>query len=216
MIRRTLLILAIVCTIGCKKSVRSEVEVYSNDFESGRLESITGGTIERYMNNHVMGRYNNQSFTVNLSNLPNHNLLEISFDLYIHDSWDGNLSGDFGRNGPDIWQMIVDGNTYINTTFSNSDCGSDTFCNPQSYPLNYLNNNNNPKTGAFNKELPGVCLRAGETGGTSLYKITRSVSHTSSSVAIQCLDHLIQTNTENPKCDESWSVDNISVKAISL
>lgn len=216
MIKKILLIILLISGLSCKKDVKSEIEVYNNDFENGRLQDIVGGIIELYNGSHVLGRYNNQSFELIVNDLPEHQLVEVSFDLYIHDSWDGNLSGDFGRNGPDIWEFIVDGNSFIKTTFSNSDCGEDTFCNPQSYPANYLNSNNNPKTGAANKLLPGVCIRAGEVGGTTLYKITKVIAHSAGSVSIKCVDRLIQTNSQSPKCDESWSIDNLKVKAINL
>ena len=216
MMKNILLLLLFLAMFSCKKEVKTELEIYSNDFESGNLVNMTGGILELYNGSHVLGRYNNASFELNLQNLPKHQLVEISFDLYIHDSWDGNLSGDFGRNGPDIWKLLVDGDSYINTTFSNSDCGTDIFCNPQSYPSNYINNNNNPKSGATDKLLPGVCHRATEIGGTTLYKIRKVVNHTANSISIKCLDQLVQTNSDDPKCDESWSVDNIKVNAINL
>ena len=216
MIKKILLVILLISGISCKKNIKSETEVYNNDFDSADLTNIIGGTLELYNGTYVLGRYNNQSFELTIKDLPKHELVEISFDLYIHDSWDGNLSGDSGRNGPDIWEFIVDGYSYINTTFSNSDCGTDTFCSPQSYPANYLNSNNNPKTGAANKFLPGVCTRAGAVGSTTLYKISKVIAHSAGSVSIRCLDRLIQTNTQSPKCDESWSIDNLKVKAINL
>ncbi|MGA9650676.1 hypothetical protein, partial [Pedobacter sp.] len=111
---------------------------------------------------------------------------------------------------------IVDGNLYINTTFSNVFCDNSGFCPPQSYPQDYPNFNNNPKSGAANSNLPGVCNLKGQTGGTTLYKITKIIEHSKASLLLQCRDQLVQTNASDPKCDESWSIDNLRVKVINL
>ncbi|WP_316737861.1 hypothetical protein [Pedobacter aquatilis] len=200
---------------SCAKEVKSEQEVYFNDFETNKVDGIANASVETYDGSKVLGRYNSSGFDLNLNNLPTHKLVEISFDLYIHDSWDGNkVSG--GLDGPDIWKFLVDGQLYVNATFSNEDCNNSGFCPPQSYPADYPNSYNNPKTGAANPSLPGVCNLAGKIGGTSLYKITKVIEHSKSNLLMQCRDQLIQTNAPDAKCDESWSVDNIRIKVINL
>jgi hypothetical protein len=202
--------------ISCSTHVSNEVTVYTNDFESSNLSNIGNGIIEQFNGSAVLGRYNNNDnkgyFNLSLNNLPKHDLITISFDLYIHDSWDGNKTA---PDGPDIWQMLVDGNRYIYTTFSNFPCGVNEFCSPQSYPLDYPNNYNNPKAGAYRTDLPGVCHLAGPNG-TTQYKITKTFRHTNNTLLLECSDKLVQPNAPDPKCDESWSVDNINVKAITL
>lgn len=200
---------------SCKNQVQSEVVVYNNTFENSNLSGIEDGTINQFNNTSVLGQYNNAGFTLNLNDLPNHQLITIAFDLYIHDSWDGNkLSPD----GPDIWQMLVDNNTYISASFSNGACaiGSGIICPPQSYPLNYPNNYSYPKKEAFKTDLPGVCHLATNPNGTTLYKIVKTFKHSNNTLVLHCIDKLVQTNTPTPKCDESWSVDNIVIKAITL
>jgi len=196
---------------SCKNQVQSIVTVYNNDFETQDLTSISDGIVTQYNGSAVLGQYNNGGFLLTL-NLPKHDLVTISFDLYIHDTWDGNKQA---PDGPDIWQMIVNNNTYINTTFSNLDCVLGNFCSPQSYPFNYPNNYNNPKTGAYKSGLPGVCTNGGASS-TTQYKITKTFTHSKNVLTLQCLDKLIQTNSPDPKCDESWSVDNLTIKAITL
>ena len=207
-----LLVFLLFVHVSCKTHVQNEVEVYNNDFEGNNLAGIDNGIVSLYNGSFVLGQYNNGYFNITLHNLPKHDLATISFDLYIHDSWDGNKTA---PDGPDIWQMLVDGNTYINTTFSNLPCIAGNFCSPQSYPSNYPNNYNNPKTGAYRTDLPGVCSQA-RPNGTTLYKITKTFTHTSQTLLLQCLDKLVQTNSPDPKCDESWSVDNITIKVITL
>ncbi|RZK40541.1 MAG: hypothetical protein EOO90_14795 [Pedobacter sp.] len=200
---------------SCAKEVKNEQQVYFNDFEGQNTNGISNAVTENYNGTTVLGRYNASGFDLSLSDLPAHKLVEISFDLYIHDSWDGNKNSK-GIDGPDLWKMIVDGNLYVNATFSNEDCDNSGFCPPQSYPSDYPNANQNPKAGAANPNLPGVCNLAGKVGGTTLYKITKTIEHSKASLLMQCRDQLIQTNTPDPKCDESWSIDNLSIKVINL
>ncbi|RZK10327.1 MAG: hypothetical protein EOO43_20405 [Flavobacterium sp.] len=213
---RKLAAIAFVCLLfgSCAKEVKNEQEVYFNDFESNNVSKLTNANIESFNNTKVLGRYNASGFDLNLTDLPQHKLVEISFDLYIHDSWDGNKSSN-GIDGPDIWKLLVDGGLYINTTFCNSDCDA-SGCSPQSYPSDFPNSNNNPKSGASNINLPGVCNLAGKTGGTTMYHITKVIEHRSAGLLLQCRDQLVQTNATDPKCDESWSIDNIRIKTINL
>jgi len=199
---------------SCATHVSKSVVVYSNDFEKGDLSNISNGVIGSYNGSAVLGQYNNGSFILTLNNLPSHNTISISFDLFIHDTWDGNKSA---PDGPDIWEMLVDGgNILVNTTFSNDPCNAGDTCTPQAFPFNYPNNYNNPKTGAYRTDLPGFCSKQNIPGWTTQYKITKTFRHTGSGITLECLDKLVQTNAPNPKCDESWSVDNITVQAINL
>src|ERR1700744_14517 len=130
--------------ISCNTHVNKQVTVYNNDFENNDLTNIYGGAISQFNGSNVLGQYNNGYFALTVNNLPKHDLITISFDLYIHDTWDGNMPQ---FSGPDIWEMIVDNNPYIDATFSNVPCSPGNFCAPQSSPLNYPNNDNNPKAG---------------------------------------------------------------------
>ncbi|NEU10265.1 hypothetical protein GZH53_18220 [Flavihumibacter sp. R14] len=208
---KCLFILTIIFGTACRKGQQEQAVVFSNDFEEGNLQHIAGGIITTFNNTRVMGRYNNGGFGLQLDNLPGHDLVEVSFDLYIHDSWDGN---DADPDGPDKWTLEVEGVNFINTTFSNKECPYTCF--PQSYPLNYLNSNQQPKTGALPMELPGACHWADRPRGTTLYKIVKRIRHSSPSFTMRSFDELYQSNTGEQLCDESWSVDNLVVKTINL
>ena len=199
---------------SCAKDVKSDIVVYTNDFETNDLSGISLGTIVDYNNSKVLGFYNSGGFDLQLNDLPEHKLVEITFDLFIHDSWEG--KGIDNWDGPDIWKMIVDDNLYINTTFSNAPCNDSNICPPQSYPFDYPTSTQNPRRGSADRTLPGVCLNAGVVGGTTLYKIKKTIEHSKATLLMQCRDQLIQHNTTDNKCDESWSVDNIRVKVINL
>ena len=208
---RCLLIITIIAAAACRKGPQEQAVVFSNDFESGSLENISGGLLTTFNNSSVLGRYNNGGFGLRLNDLPEHDLVEVSFDLYIHDSWDGN---DADPDGPDKWTLEIEGVNYIHTTFSNKECPYTCF--PQSYPFDYLNSNQQPKNGAYLSDFPGACHWSDRPRGTTLYKIVKRIRHSSRSFSMRSFDELVQTNTEEPLCDESWSVDNLVIKTISL
>lgn len=215
--KKLLLLISLAVTMSCKRHINStESLIYSNDFESNNLTGIENAVVSKFNNSNVLGQYNSNVnkgfFKLTVNNLPKHDLVTVSFDLYIHDTWDGNVQS---ADGPDIWQMLVDGATYVKATFSNGDCQPGYFCPPQSYPFNYPNSYNNPKKGASRTDLPGICGLAGPNG-TTLYKITKTFSHSSGTLVLHCLDALIQAGTADQMCDESWSVDNINIKAVTL
>jgi hypothetical protein len=195
---------------SCVKSGYQESVVYNSNFNSGSTANLKGAVIWNWNNQTLLGRYNKGGFELNLTNLPKHTALEITAIPFFHDSWDGSTNVG-GIDGPDIWQMNVDGALLVNATFSNSPCNS-MYCLQQSYPLPYSFINNPPMTNAV-QTLPGV----GHCSGidvTSVYKIVKVISHNSSSVKISFHDNLVQTNSPDI-CDESWSMSALVVKVIN-
>lgn len=206
-------IFLIIAFSSCSKQVQKETEVYSNDFEQGSLTGIENGFLMEYYGSTVLGNYHDSGFSLLLTDLPKHDLITISFDLFIHDSWDGNTTGIDDVDGPDIWEMRVDGKSYVYATFSNTPCESQWYCPTQSYPANYPNNNQAAKSGAFNTNMESLCHPG---SSTTWYKITKTIAHDDRKLVMECLDQLVQLNAGDPKCDESWSVDNIKITAITL
>ncbi len=204
----------------------SNTIVYENDFESEDLTNIDGGIISEFNMTKVLGNYNKDGFNLNLDNLDSHDYLSISFDLYIHGSWDGNFN-DFPVNDqadkwiielrPDMNLYKTGGEKFI-TTFSNSPCYSN-WCRRQSYPDEYPYENN-PKSGSYQIDLPRIC--DGYWGGpTTQYKVEKVFSHSGKAAFIRFYDELYQPNAvdylgnSTERCDESWSIDNIKIRAIS-
>jgi len=66
-----------------------------------------------------LGRFGNQEVTLDFSNLPVHDQVEISYDLYVIRTWQGNST--LGGYGPDTWEWWAGGNRQLRTTFSNFD-----------------------------------------------------------------------------------------------
>ncbi len=187
--------------------MESQQIVYSNNFGQLDLRNFENGRLFIFQGDTLLGFYNNEEVSVTIPDLPGHNVLKIEVDLWIHDSWDGNP--DDGVNGPDFWFMKIDEEEVLRTTFSNTPC-MPTFCLRQSYPQDYFRQND-PKSGAVQTNLPGLCLFGAFQNYTTRYRISRMVSHNTGSVKITLGDELLQTNSPDPICDESWSVGKIEV-----
>ena len=131
-------------TCSYPEIVRDEL-IYENDFENSNLKEIDGGGLINFNNTTVIGNFNNDGFTLHLEDVGEHEYVFVSFDLYIHGSWDGNFNGFSQNDKPDKWIMEYkpDMDLFKNpefdkfeTTFSNSPCWSN-YCLRQSYPNSY-------------------------------------------------------------------------------
>ena len=202
--------------------------IYENDFETDDLNEIDGGGFSVFNNTRVLGDFNNDGFTLHLNDVGNHEYIFISFDLYIHGSWDGNFNGFDLNDKADKWILEYNpemdlykdtSNDKFITTFSNSPCFSN-YCLRQSYPESYPFQNN-PKTGAFKTDLDRKCENNFFGGPTSLYKIEKSFKSNGDGIVLRFYDELYQPNAidkdgvTQEKCDESWSLDNLKVRVIS-
>jgi len=200
------------------KGLQKDTVVYFNDFENDNLGSIFDGQIGEYNGSKVIGRYSQNGFLLRLDSLPTHNLVQITFDLYIHDTWDGNS---VKPEGPDIWIMNIDGNSAIYATFANGQFTNYT----QSYPVlqpeyspvtGFKFFNNKPNSNAIKTDLLGACKLQNIKGGTSMYRITRTIEHTTSTLDVGCFAQLEDPDMVNKNCNESWSIDNIKIKTIEF
>jgi hypothetical protein len=212
-------LLAIWLTLSCENTALNDFSlVYENDFEGAMGTEWIGAVRSSFEEDSVLGPYNNAGFKLYLEDLPKHNVLLLSFDLLIHDSWDGNL---MGLGGPDYWEIKVDrleeeapSSAVFRTTFSNGTC-DDARCLYQSYPQQYPNRFS-PKTGkVLSTSLPGRCADKNSANGTSLYQMQVEFSHNTPLAIIQITDYLKQTNAEDPACDESWSLDNLKIYTLN-
>tara|TARA_B100001113_G_scaffold349982_1_gene346314 strand:- start:2144 stop:2776 length:633 start_codon:yes stop_codon:yes gene_type:complete len=206
--------------------IRNEL-VYQNDFESNELKNIDGGGISIFNDTNVIGDFNNDGFTLFLEDIGDHDYIFVSFDLYIHGSWDGNFNGFKDNDKPDKWVMEFNpdmdlfkdpSSNNFTTTFSNSPCWPN-YCLRQSYPEIYPFENN-PKTGSFESELEAKCKNNFFGGPSAMYKIEKGFKSHGGNIVIRFYDELYQPNAidkdgvPQSKCDESWSMDNIRIRAI--
>ena len=222
-----LLFLFIINSCSYPKLERDEL-IYDNDFEGDNFTEIDGKATSTFNNTTVLGDFNNDGFTLHLENTGEHDYVYISFDLYIHGTWDGNFNGFAENDKPDKWIMELDPDMDLLkdnsidrfvTTFSNSPCFSN-YCLRQSYPGNYPSENN-PKSGNSIVNLPKICENSFFGGNSTLYKIEKGFRHSGNAVVIRFYDELYQPNAIDnfgvvqSKCDESWSLDNLKVRIIS-
>ena len=224
-----ILILILVIVSSCNYPEISINElIYENDFEDGNFIEIDGKVISKFNNTNVLGDFNNDGFTLHLKNVQKHEYIFVSFDLYIHGTWDGNSNRFTENDKPDKWIMELNpglelfkdlSNDKFETTFSNSPCFSN-YCLKQSYPQNYPFENN-PKTGNVSTNLSKKCKNSNFGDKSSLYKIEKLFKHSGSSIIIRFYDELYQPNAidkfgiNQSKCDESWSLDNLKVRVLS-
>ena len=224
--KKIVLLLIFINSCSYPEMVRNDL-IYDNNFEGSDLSDIDGGGIIEFNKTSVLGNFNNDGFTLFLEDVGDHDYVFISFDLYIHGTWDGNFNGFTENDKPDKWVMEFkpDMSLYKDpssdnfiTTFSNSPCYSN-YCLKQSYPEKYPFDNN-PKTGSFKNDLLDICPNSFFGDKTSLYQIEKGFKSSGNSIVVRFYDELYQPNaidkngTTQQKCDESWSLDNLRVRVI--
>ena len=197
--------------ISCFKDLPTKTKVYENNFESKNDIGIdvynANGlvdtpTITTFNGSKVFGRFNNNFLYLKIKDLPEHSILKISFDLFIHDKWDGDYIAP-GNSLPDAWVMNLDNYPLYLTTFSNGNYR-------QSFPANYTANGfqNPPKADAWATDFLGACSLQGFANGTTLYKIEKTTSHAADSLVITLNDVLQPSGNY---CLKSWSIDNLVI-----
>jgi hypothetical protein len=200
--------------------------IYYNDFEDSsealtewsynpQFQNITPGTVQ-HASDRFIGQFSgNESTILSLYNLPSHNEIKVSFDLYIIRTWDGNAPP-LPRAGPDIWDLsIVGEQTLLHTTFSNT--GIEANQN-QAYPDNFPGGNYPARTGAAESNTLGFTVvdYGGEIMDT-VYHFYDDKSfpftHVGSSLMLN-FSGIIDSTIVYGVFDESWGIDNVRVDAI--
>jgi len=221
-----LIFIVIINSCTYPEIVRDEL-IYNNDFENDEMTEIDGGGLSFFNNTTVIGDFNNDGFILHLDDVGDHEYVFVSFDLYIHGSWDGNFNGFSDNDRADKWIMEYrpdmelfknpEFDKYV-TTFSNSPCWPN-YCLRQSYPENFPFENN-PKSGAFKTDLETKCANNFFGGPTTLYKVEKGFRSSGDAIVLRFYDELYQPNAidkdgiPQEKCDESWSLDNLKVRVI--
>lgn len=198
---------------SCTKNLTKRTELYFNNFEQGSVAGlqvfnaqgpINNDRLHTFNNNRVFGPINSLYVYFEKSNLPEHNVIRIEADLYVHDAWTGNQvrTGGF----PDLWIVQV-GTTYpLVTTFSNTPGLTQSF--PDNFDANIVMH---PAGGnSWNKQMPGLCRLKQDPNGSAMYKVEIIVAHSDSKLTIGFTDLLQELNSD---CDRSWSLDNVRIVA---
>ncbi|MBM3456345.1 MAG: hypothetical protein FJX80_14615 [Bacteroidetes bacterium] len=198
--------------LSCTKNLTQLNIVYQNDFNKSSIKNIVtfdyyGATKDKFFyfnGSMVLGPFNNAGADFNISDIPEHNILEVSFDLYTHDNWEGNKPTQFGI--PDLFVMKYDGNPKFLTSFSSNTQYK------QSYP-EWFPQGSNPALGnTIQNDLPGRCAWKDRKNGTAMYKIVKQFPHTNKTFQLTLSDALQPFQSE---CEKSWSIDNLKITALT-
>lgn len=151
-----------------------------------------------------LGEFGVEEVTLSLKDLPRHDTVTVSFDLFVLLTWDGNDNFFFS---PDIWRLSVDGGpTLLETTFSNDDFPfvPQFF---QSYPQGFPSGGNPGLTGAAEKGTLGYPDESGYVGvGDSVYRLSFTFRHTGGSLTLRF------ASPPRSDANELWGLDNVRVR----
>jgi hypothetical protein len=215
----SLLIIFSLC--GCVKGQIEESLVYFNDFEDGfagfHLQNVSSNysdeRIEFFYNSNVLGRFGFGGLDIIINGVPQYDFIEVSFDLYIHDRWEGNGTAENNLQ-PDIFIFNIDNQNILYSTFVNTMCQERTCDSQQSYPQQF--GNLNPENAdAMLTNLPGVCEFEDKIGGSKKNFYRKRFNQGSDEIKLTLAAQLTRVNTEE-FCLKSWSIDNLKVVGINI
>jgi gliding motility-associated-like protein len=172
---------------------------YTQNFQTVPFLEFSSNNSITYNGSKTLGPFANDSISFNLTVLPPHDSIRVTFDLYIHDTWEGDCS----VVGSDKFRFKNGNTNVLNTTFSNSPSCTQKYSSDGvtgSYP-------------AFHDATTaGLPRRCDINGVTTKYTITKSFRHLSSVLNLSWVGELVDTVDNTTLCDESWTLDNIVVE----
>jgi hypothetical protein len=181
---------------------------YSTDFSGavGPEWSNTTTSTTPIGDRPFLGEFGNTAVTLNLTGLPAHDTVTISFDLFVIRSMDGN-SEPFPFE-QDHWRISIGDaasqSVILDTTFSNAD----SIPRSQFYPDPFSAGINNPaRTGASESNTLGY-LHFGDPMDT-VYNLSLIVPHTADTFSAVFEGYDLQA-----LADESWGIANVEVMVI--
>ena len=208
---KTLHIFASLAAVTCLSTAAHATVVYQNDFQttvgSEWSSIITSDTPTPYPSGSrtFLGEFGNQTINLNLAALPAHDMVEVSFDLYLIRSWDGSSTGTQYDWGSDFFSFgLVNGPTFLHDTFGNG--------NPAGQ--SYGPNANNPwGTGAAETYSLGYVFNDGTINQVmdSVYHFSFSFANSDSLLAFNFIGSGLQDIS-----DESWGLDNVKVSVSAV
>jgi hypothetical protein len=200
---------ALALVLGTMQTATAQQEVYFNDFENpydplSEWSSTSQDTtpIGCSTCTTFLGQFSKDTVSLQLTDLPRHTSVTVSFDLFVIQSWDGNNS----TSGPDVWELRVDGGpTLLHTTFSNAFPSATSF--RQAYPDAFPGGDNPGLTGAAEIDTLGYPDHSGYSGANdSVYRLDFTFPHTASILRLYFSGLGL-----NGVGNESWGIDNVKV-----
>ena len=209
--------------------------IYQNDFESNTngfnststtvLPTDNGGFSSPNTSTYL-GQFNNPTITLTLNGLNVGATYNLSFDLFIGRSWDGNADFDFDGTpnvGPDHWSLTATGTntaTFIDTTFM-ALVPTDNVLN--NYTQNY--SDSNPIGPGANGQFAGadVVFTAGNVPGDwhnryGIFYFGHGAGNPNPSFVADSSTVLLSFTGSNLQDinDEFWAIDNVRVDSEEL
>jgi hypothetical protein len=182
--------------------------VYFNDFEtegSGSEWTSFALSTTPVESRTFLGQFGNETVGLQLGDLPEHEALRLTFDLYIIGSWDGNT-----QPGPDEWGVrLENGLPLLHTTFAVSSPNSGR---TQNFP-NWIGDASHPqRTGAAESNTMGYTwsndVRPVPVQTDAVWHLSIIFPHAGDAVGFQFFAQGLQ-----PLEDEAWGIDNVRVEA---
>ncbi|MBI4517503.1 MAG: hypothetical protein HY699_17000 [Deltaproteobacteria bacterium] len=208
-----LLVIVIVGALGLVRTdeIAAQTVVYTSDFNggvgsewgapvvdpenpTGQAPTATSPSGEKFLGQlgNAQGR---QWATLSLNGLPAHDILRVTFDLYVIGSWDGEST----LNGPDYFQ--VQGGAFL-ATFSNHAPTAGFGAGEQSFPTP----GSPAQTGAAAAGTLGYPLVGEAVVGDTIYHLSVEFPHAGGSLALS-----FEAGLQQALSDESWGLDNVQV-----
>lgn len=161
--------------------------IYSEDFQAGigvpgvaSWSSIA--TADPTPTRRILGRFTNDTVTLRVA-LPPHECLQICFDLFVNDSWDGDTPSIY--SGPDRFGFGIDGTTIWN----------------EAYTLT-----NAPAGGTITEGPAQLWFSTGTYWTDRVIRYCVEVDHTDATAVFSFFGSGLQAIR-----DESWGLDNVEV-----
>ncbi len=199
---------AALVAVAIAASAASADTVYFNDFEAESAGNewtsyaLQSTPVESRT---FLGKFGNENVGLHLENLPEHEALRLSFDLYIIGSWDGNT-----QPGPDEWGVrLANGLPLLHTTFCVSSPNSGR---TQNFPEWVGGGSHEQRTGADESNSLGYWwsndVRPVPVQTDAVWHLSIVFPHLGSDVDLNFFGRGLQ-----PLEDEAWGLDNVRVEA---
>ncbi len=180
-------------------------EVYDENFGRGAGPEWSHRTVSRTpkAGRQFLGPFSQQEVTLSLEDLPAHDEVTVSLDLFVLKSWDGSDA----TKGPDRWVASVDGGrVLLDATFSNDKAPYDSRYS-QSYPGPYPGGSHPGLTGAESKGTLGYRDESGYGSvGDSIYRLSFTFRHSGGTLTLRFAD------PSRAEANEQWGLDSVSVE----
>ena len=172
---------------------------YNQTFETSPFSGWSSQVSFNYNSSNVLGPFYNDSLIYLATSLPTHDSVKVTFDLYIHDSWEGECAL-IGKDKLKLWGGNV---LAMDASFSNNASCQQSYSN-SGVPGLYPAENDGVK---FN-----LIRRCNNSSKTTKYTVTRTFAHSGSKMNLSWVGNLNDVAPNQNICDESWSIDNIQIE----